>query len=79
MEESEHQSSSQLAEAGFFYTGQDDYVKCFFCGGGLVKWKEEDIPWIEHGFYFNQCQFVIIEKGLEFIEECKRKKKQVID
>ena len=29
----------ELLEAGFFYTGFNDRVICFCCGGGLNKWE----------------------------------------
>ncbi|XP_032112923.1 baculoviral IAP repeat-containing protein 7 isoform X1 [Sapajus apella] len=42
----------QLAAAGFFHTGQQDKVRCFFCYGGLQSWKRGDDPWTEHARWF---------------------------
>jgi len=61
----------QLAEAGFFSIGKDDYVKCFSCDGGLCNWEDNDDPWIEHAKFFPDCVFVRLNKGDEFINDCK--------
>ncbi|NXX58096.1 XIAP ligase, partial [Scopus umbretta] len=57
----------QLAEAGFYSTGNGDHVVCFHCGGGLQEWKENEDPWDQHAKWFPGCRFVRKEKGLEFI------------
>lgn len=31
-----------------FLTGQDDYVKCWYCGGQINNWNVHDDPWKEH-------------------------------
>ena len=61
-----------LAEAGFYSVGRSDYVKCFYCDGGLSNWEVGDDPWIEHAKNFPECQFVILNKSQAFIEECRR-------
>ena len=40
-----------MAEAGYYYTGQNDFVRCFFCGGGLESWHTGDDPWKKHARY----------------------------
>ncbi|XP_068008201.1 E3 ubiquitin-protein ligase XIAP isoform X3 [Melanerpes formicivorus] len=57
----------QLAEAGFYSTGNGDHVVCFHCGGGLQEWKENEDPWDQHAKWFPGCSFVRNEKGMEFI------------
>ncbi|NWV06752.1 XIAP ligase, partial [Ptilonorhynchus violaceus] len=57
----------QLAEAGFYSTGNGDHVVCFHCGGGLQEWKENEDPWDQHAKWFPGCRFVSKEKGIEFI------------
>nr|XP_054497160.1 E3 ubiquitin-protein ligase XIAP isoform X4 [Agelaius phoeniceus] len=57
----------QLAEAGFYSTGNGDHVVCFHCGGGLQEWKENEDPWDQHAKWFPGCRFVRNEKGIEFI------------
>ncbi|XP_010081526.1 PREDICTED: E3 ubiquitin-protein ligase XIAP [Pterocles gutturalis] len=57
----------QLAEAGFYSTGNGDHVLCFHCGGGLQEWKENEDPWDQHAKWFPGCRFVSKEKGIEFI------------
>ncbi|NXJ61620.1 XIAP ligase, partial [Rostratula benghalensis] len=57
----------QLAEAGFYSTGNGDHVVCFHCGGGLQEWKENEDPWDQHAKWFPGCRFVRKEKGIEFV------------
>ncbi|XP_052088836.1 baculoviral IAP repeat-containing protein 7-A-like isoform X2 [Mytilus californianus] len=49
----------ELADAGFFYLGQGDSVKCFYCGGMLRHWGETDEVWAEHMKWFPLCLFVV--------------------
>ncbi|XP_052812102.1 uncharacterized protein LOC128239482 isoform X2 [Mya arenaria] len=57
----------QLAEAGLYYTGRDDHVRCFACDGGLRRWDPEDDPWTEHCKWFPACPFAREQKGDEYI------------
>ncbi|XP_053392204.1 E3 ubiquitin-protein ligase XIAP-like [Mercenaria mercenaria] len=63
------QTPSQLAEAGFFFTGFDDCVCCFVCGGKLRRWNITDDPWTEHCRLFPLCLFAREQKGDEFIDQ----------
>ncbi|XP_069140810.1 uncharacterized protein [Argopecten irradians] len=57
-----------LAEAGFFYKGDDDHTTCFFCGGSLKEWETDDDPWFEHARWFPTCSFLIKnKKGQSFV------------
>ena len=64
-----HQKPLDLAEAGFFYCGISDNVRCFYCGNGLRNWRENDIPWNEHAFWYPECKYVLIKKGRTFVEK----------
>ncbi|KAL3882082.1 hypothetical protein ACJMK2_028454 [Sinanodonta woodiana] len=61
------QTPARVAEAGFYYTGLQDIVRCFACDGGLKNWDPEDDPWVEHARWFPQCVYVRHIKGEEFI------------
>ncbi|XP_017275162.1 E3 ubiquitin-protein ligase XIAP [Kryptolebias marmoratus] len=66
-----------LARAGFYSTGVGDKVKCFRCGGGLKGWQPEEDPWEEHAKFYPGCNFLLEEKGIEFInnvqlQQCPR-------
>lgn len=72
-------SKWELSEAGFFYTGKNDETICYYCGGGLKDWQEEDDPWQEHARWFPRCPFVIVNKGQDFVNKySKRINKNVI-
>ena len=42
----------EIANAGFFFLGERDRVKCWYCNGGLQNWEQEDEPWTEHAKWF---------------------------
>ena len=57
----------QIVDAGMYYLGLRDRVKCWYCNGGLQNWDEEDDPWAEHAKWFPLCEFVLQQKGPEFV------------
>ncbi|NWX13950.1 BIR7B protein, partial [Aegotheles bennettii] len=57
----------QLARAGFFYTGQGDVVRCFYCDGGVRNWSFGDDPWREHAKWYPGCDFLLRSRGREFV------------
>lgn len=59
----------QLADAGFYYVGRNDDVKCFCCDGGLRCWESGDNPWIEHAKWFPRCEYLLHVKGGEFVSQ----------
>ncbi|XP_017101434.2 death-associated inhibitor of apoptosis 1 [Drosophila bipectinata] len=67
------QKPPQLAEAGFFYTGVGDRVRCFSCGGGLKDWDDNDEPWEQHALWLSQCRFVKLMKGQLYIDSLAAK------
>lgn len=63
------QTPAQLADAGFYYTGQGDQTLCYQCGGGLKDWEDEDDPWEQHALWFNRCPYLRAIKGQAFIDK----------
>ncbi|XP_067675407.1 baculoviral IAP repeat-containing protein 7-like isoform X2 [Haliotis asinina] len=63
------QNRQVMAEAGFFYTGHGDSVKCYSCGGALRNWQADDDPWIEHARWFPRCPYLRHQKGDEFVDD----------
>ncbi|XP_060525419.1 death-associated inhibitor of apoptosis 1 isoform X2 [Cylas formicarius] len=68
------QTPHDLADAGFFYLGVGDQTLCFHCGGGLKDWEENDDPWEEHALWFPKCNYLLLKKGAEYVEQVKQKK-----
>ncbi len=58
-----------LVDAGFWYLGPADNVRCFYCDGGLKNFTPNDIPLVEHKKWFGECKYV---KFLETQAEIKR-------
>ena len=56
-----------LSEAGFFFEGPADNVRCFWCDGGLQDWDPHDNPWKEHASWYPGCRYVFLVKGPDFI------------
>ncbi|XP_053396720.1 putative inhibitor of apoptosis [Mercenaria mercenaria] len=59
----------QLAEAGFYYVGTNDSVRCFSCRLCLRDWTPNRDPWRVHALYSPQCQHVKRCKGDNFIRK----------
>nr|XP_026695044.1 baculoviral IAP repeat-containing protein 2-like isoform X2 [Ciona intestinalis] len=57
----------QLSKAGLFYLGERDRVKCWYCNGGLQNWNRDDDAWFEHAKWFPECEFVLQQKGPEYV------------
>ncbi|XP_011630439.1 baculoviral IAP repeat-containing protein 7-A isoform X1 [Pogonomyrmex barbatus] len=64
------QTPEMLAEAGFYYGGYEDQVRCFHCDGGLRYWQPTDDVWVEHARWFSNCGFVNLIRGHEFVKYC---------
>ncbi|KAK3590330.1 hypothetical protein CHS0354_011850 [Potamilus streckersoni] len=62
------QRPQELTQAGFYFLGTADVVRCFACDGGLKNWEPEDDPWIEHARWFSSCVYLRHVKGEEFIQ-----------
>ncbi|XP_078493284.1 zinc finger protein isoform X1 [Ciona intestinalis] len=60
-------SPRQIAKAGFFFLGDRDRVKCWYCNGGLQNWDPDDEPWTEHAKWFPTCEFLLQRKGPDFV------------
>ncbi|XP_013911782.1 PREDICTED: E3 ubiquitin-protein ligase XIAP [Thamnophis sirtalis] len=58
-------SSSDLAQAGFFYTGEGDQVRCFSCLATLEGWEEGDSVVGKHKIVSPNCHFI---NGADFEE-----------
>ncbi|KAK3601376.1 hypothetical protein CHS0354_037691 [Potamilus streckersoni] len=72
------QTPQQMAEAGFFYVGVQDYVRCFQCGGGLRNFEPGDNPWIEHTRWYPQCAYVRGKKGQRFVDAVAKKQQELL-
>jgi hypothetical protein len=60
--------ASQLAEAGFYFTGLNDSVQCSQCNLVLHGWTETSPdPWIRHAFENPDCAFLETSKGSQWI------------
>ncbi|CAK8672471.1 unnamed protein product [Clavelina lepadiformis] len=57
----------QIAKAGFFFFGERDRVKCWYCNGGLQNWDPDDEPWSEHAKWFPTCELLLQHKGPDFV------------
>lgn len=64
-----------FVDAGFYYTGYADFVRCFYCGIELAGWNDDANPWIEHISYRPRCQYVLDQKG--HVESIQTKKSMI--
>ena len=56
------QTPHDFASCGFFYTGENDKVCCFYCGIGLYHWKSSDNVWVEHALFSPKRTFLWLNK-----------------
>ena len=59
----------QIVDAGMYYLGERDRVKCWYCNGGLQNWERDDNPWEEHAKWFPLCEYVLQQKGPIYVHE----------
>ncbi|KAK7492038.1 hypothetical protein BaRGS_00016702 [Batillaria attramentaria] len=62
-------SPTVLAEAGFYYLGSGDSVRCWYCGIILRNWRQSDDPWVTHVLFRFSCDFVLAVRGQNFITQ----------
>ncbi|KAH9487781.1 hypothetical protein Btru_068741 [Bulinus truncatus] len=63
-----HISPEELVNAGFYYAGYGDCTRCFYCGGGLRNWEDEDNVWVEHARWFPRCAYIRQQMGQVFVD-----------
>ena len=52
-----------LVESGFYYTGENDSVLCFWCGLGLDHWERGAVPDTEHTRFSPRCSWLLRHIG----------------
>ncbi len=63
---------SIMAKHGFYHSGPNDGVTCFYCGNTLIDWKDliestnENIVQLEHARFF-PCRFITYTAGGKFV------------
>ena len=62
-------SFDKSAEAGFYYTGETDCVRCFWCSLGLNCWGPGDDPWREHARFSPRCPWLLRCRGHYFVRK----------
>ena len=61
-------TAQKMVDAGFFYNTYGDGVCCFYCGGRLLQWKAYDNPWYEHAKWFPLCEYILKNRGVEYVK-----------
>ncbi|CAF1059699.1 unnamed protein product [Adineta ricciae] len=64
-----------LVRAGFFYTGTQTVVTCFYCNGSLQNWGANDNPLIEHTRWFPHCSYAKQLCGASLYRKIQQSKK----
>ncbi|XP_055882173.1 baculoviral IAP repeat-containing protein 2-like [Biomphalaria glabrata] len=52
----------------FTFQGYGDCARCFYCGGGLRNWEDEDDVWVEHARWFPKCAYIRQQMGQVFVD-----------
>ncbi|KAH9488694.1 Baculoviral IAP repeat-containing protein 7 [Bulinus truncatus] len=72
-----HLQPEELSDAGFYYAGYGDCTRCFYCGGGLRNWEDEDDVWVEHARWFPKCAFIRQQMGQSFVDTVQQLNKEM--
>jgi len=70
-------SGERMAQAGFFWTGKDDNVICYWCGGGINKWDEDIDEWVSHAKWFGRCSYMLEMKGMDYVENVHKQVREL--
>ncbi|CAF0976949.1 unnamed protein product, partial [Rotaria sordida] len=70
-------SIESFVDAGFFYTGDNTVVRCFYCNGALRNWQASDDPKIEHARWFPQCAYIRQFIGENLYQAIQRKNREL--
>jgi len=57
----------QMSQAGLYYLGERDRVKCWYNNGGQQNWARFDNPWFKHAKWFPTCEYLLQKKGPKFV------------
>ncbi|UJR14462.1 hypothetical protein I4U23_001459 [Adineta vaga] len=71
-------SVDELVRAGFFYSGVNNIVTCFYCNGSLHKWGPNDKPIIEHARWFPNCIYAKHLCGEKLYGKIQSSKKRIL-
>ncbi|XP_065341033.1 baculoviral IAP repeat-containing protein 7-B-like [Cloeon dipterum] len=63
------QTPLEMAQAGFYHTGIADQAICFHCNLGLRDWVVDDDPLVQHCKWNSNCQYLIMCKGANYVEQ----------
>ena len=58
-----------LADARFYYLGEGDWMKCWYCNDGFKNWDRFDNPWIENVKWFSLSEYLLKNKGMDFVKD----------
>ncbi|CAF2097710.1 unnamed protein product [Rotaria magnacalcarata] len=70
-------SIESFVNAGFFYTGANTTVRCFYCNGSLLNWQSSDDPKIEHCRWFPQCAYIRQYVGEDLYQATQNKNREI--
>lgn len=61
------QTGEELAHAGFYYTGINDFTSCYHCGITIGNWISEEDPWERHMISSPNCCHFLTVRGWEYV------------
>jgi hypothetical protein len=66
-----------LSQAGFYFEEKTDFVRCYYCNGGVMDWVENDNPFIRHAQMYPDCLYIRAIKGEQFVLQATRYPKSI--
>jgi hypothetical protein len=62
----------ELCEAGFYYTAENDLIRCFPCCGGLHNLEANDNALLLHKAFYPHCYCLNSKNRQVIIGNCKK-------
>ena len=56
-----------MAKCGFYYTGEKDTLKCYYCAGKILNWKEDVDFFVLHAKHYPNCEYILKMIGPELV------------
>ena len=64
----------KFAVSGFYYLGDQDRVKCWYCNGGVKNWeKKNDVVSEEHAKWYPLSEFLLKRQGVQYVKRVLQK------
>ena len=62
-----------FAASVFYYLGDQDRVKCWYCNGGIKNWENNDVVSEEHAKWYPLREFLLRRQSVQYVKSVLQK------